>query len=168
MTLLVLIVLLVAPYGVLSLADRRPTGERLTAAARAKVGLSLLLAFTASGHFLKTEEMAAMLPPSVPFREAIVTVTGVLELLGAVGIWIHGLERTTAIYLILMLLGFLPVNIYAALNHISFGGHGAGPAYLWIRVPFQFLLIVWTWWAGELGAARWKEPHVGAGRALSA
>jgi len=29
---------------------------------------------------------------------------------------------------------------------VEMGGHGAGPAYLLLRVPFQFLLIGWAYW----------------------
>ena len=48
--------------------------------------------------------------------------------------------------LILMFLGFLPVNVYAAVERIDFGGHGMGPVYLLTRVPFQLLLVAWTCW----------------------
>ncbi len=39
------------------------------------------------------------------------------------------------------LLRFLPANIYSALQRVDFGGHGAGAAYLLLRVPFQFFVI---------------------------
>lgn len=93
--------------------------------------------------------MAAMLPPSTPYRTALIYITGVLELLGAIGIWIPRLVRLTGICLIMMLVGILPANIYAAINHVDFGGHAAGPAYLLLRVPFQLFLIWWTYFATE-------------------
>lgn len=93
--------------------------------------------------------MAAMLPPSIPARTVLIYVTGVLELLGAIGIWVPSLMRLTGILLILMLIGVLPANIYSAFNQVKFGGHEAGPAYLLIRIPFQFLVIWWTWFATE-------------------
>lgn len=30
-------------------------------------------------------------------------------------------------------------------DRVEMGGHGAGPAYLLLRVPFQFLLIGWAY-----------------------
>jgi hypothetical protein len=48
-----------------------------------------------------------------------------------------------------MLVGILPSNIYSAINHIEFGGHAAGPAYLLIRVPFQLFVIWWVYVATE-------------------
>jgi uncharacterized membrane protein len=59
---------------------------------RAKIATSLFFAFTALGHFIRAEEMSAMLPPWIPYRVAIVYVTGVLELLEAVGLWVRGLR----------------------------------------------------------------------------
>ncbi len=144
MQVLFLLLLLVAPYALLTLAGSRFRALRFTAAARARVGLSLFFAFTALGHFVRTEEMAAMLPPSVPYRVELIHLTGVLELMGAAGVWVPRLRRLTGICLILMLIAILPANVYSAVNRVDFGGHGMGPAYLLVRVPFQMFVI---WWA---------------------
>ena len=142
-----LLLLLVAPYALLTLAGRRFEGLRFDTAARARVGLSLFFAFTALGHFVRTEEMAAMLPPSVPYRIELIYLTGVFELMGAAGVWVPRLRRLTGLYLILMLVAVLPANVYAALHRVEFGGHGAGPAYLFARVPFQMFVIWWVYFA---------------------
>jgi uncharacterized membrane protein len=76
-------------------------------------------------------------------------LTGILEILGAIGLWIPRLVRLTGVCLIAMLLGFLPVNIYAAFNHVDFGGHGVGPVYLLLRIPFQVLVLWWTYWVTD-------------------
>jgi uncharacterized membrane protein len=91
--------------------------------------------------------MAAMLPPSAPYRVGLIYLTGVFELLGAAGVWVPRLRRLTGVCLIVMLLGILPANIYAALNRVGFGGHGAGPAYLLARIPFQLFVIGWVYFA---------------------
>lgn len=88
MTLLFLLLLLAAPYLILTLVGRRVTAFKLAPPERARVGLSLFFIFTSVGHFVSTEGMAAMLPPSVPYRVEIVYLTGVLEMLGAIGVWI--------------------------------------------------------------------------------
>jgi uncharacterized membrane protein len=93
--------------------------------------------------------MSAMLPSWVPYRASIIYLTGVLELLGAIGLWLPGLTKVTGLFLILMLISFLPANIYSAIDRVEFGGHGAGPAYLLLRVPFQLFLIWWTYGATE-------------------
>ncbi|HYX71759.1 MAG TPA: hypothetical protein VE732_03240, partial [Nitrososphaera sp.] len=45
--------------------------------------------------------------------------------------------------------GLLPANIYSAINRVDFGGHGIGPAYLLVRVPFQLFVIWWIYFATE-------------------
>ena len=155
MTLLFLLLLLVVPYLILTLAGRWVAGLKIAPAKRARVGLSLFFTFTAVGHFIRTEEMAAMLPPSVPYRVGLIYLTGALELLGAVGVWIPRLVRLTGFLLILMLIGLLPANVYSAISRVDFGGHGAGPAYLLVRVPFQLFVIWWTYFATEQD---WFQP----------
>jgi uncharacterized membrane protein len=130
MQLLFLFLLLVTPYLILTLAGRWITSLAIAPATRARVGLTLFFVFTSIGHFIRTEEMLAMIPSSIPYRVDLIYITGVLELLGAIGVWITGLVRLTGICLILMLLCLLPANIYSARNRVDFGGHGAGPIYL--------------------------------------
>ncbi len=151
MQLLFLLLLLVGPYLILTSAGRWITGFKIAPAARARAGLTLFFLFTSLGHFIKTEEMAAMVPPPIPYRLQLIYITGILELLGAVGVWIPRLMRLTGLCLILMLIGLLPANIYSAIHRVDFGGHGAGPTYLLVRVPFQLFVIWWTYFATEQG-----------------
>ena len=149
MQLLFLLLLLLIPYVVLSFLGRWFPKLRVRPALRARVGLSMFFAFTAIGHFIRTEQMAAMLPPSTPYRVELIYITGVLELLGAVAIWIPPLTKFTGICLMLMMIMVLPANIYSALNRVDFGGHNAGPAYLLLRIPFQLFVIWWVYLASE-------------------
>jgi uncharacterized membrane protein len=149
MQLLFLLALLVVPYLILTAAGRWFRTLRTSAASRARVGLSLFFLFTALGHFIMTREMSEMLPPTIPYRVELIYLTGILEFLGGIGIWIPRLMKLTGLCLILMLIGVLPANIYSAIYHVDFGGHAAGPAYLLIRVPFQLLVIGWTYFATE-------------------
>ena len=148
MQLILLLLLLLVPFLILTLVDR-VTEWKIAPAKRARVGLTVFFLFTAIGHFARTEEMAAMLPPAVGYRTMLIYVTGVLEGLGAIGVWIRRLTKLTGICLILMLIGILPANIYSAINQIDFGGHAAGPAYLLVRAPFQLFVIWWTYFATE-------------------
>ncbi|HEX8150665.1 MAG TPA: DoxX family protein [Pyrinomonadaceae bacterium] len=160
MQLLFLLLLLVTPHLLLTLAGRRIHGLKTAPAARARVGLTLFFLFTALGHFVRTEEMAEMVPPAIPYRVEAIYITGVLELLGAVGVWVPGLTRLTGLCLILMLVCLLPANVYAAINRVEFGGHGAGPAYLLVRVPFQLFVIWWTYFATEQKWLRGRPKEV--------
>src|SRR5687768_6388349 len=145
MTLLFLLLLLVVPYLLLALLGRLVPRFRIASAKRARVGLSLFFLVTAVAHFASPREMAEMVPSSIPYRVELIYLTGVFELLGAIGVWIPRLRRLTGLLLIIMLIGILPANIYSALQRVEFGGHGAGPLYLLVRVPFQLLVICWTY-----------------------
>ena len=147
MQLVLLALILTGPYLVLTLAERWRPGVAMAPALRARVGVSLFFAFAGLGHFLQTAAMAEMLPPAVPYRTELIYLTGVLELVGAIGIWVPRLTRLTGLCLIVMLIGLLPANIYSAFAQVKFGGHESGPAYLLARVPFQVLAIWWVYLA---------------------
>ena len=149
MTLLVLLLLLTLPFLILTLAGKWNPKFQIAPAKRARVGVTLFFIFAAIGHFIRTEPMAEMLPPSIPYRIELIYLTGVFELLGAIGIWIPRLTRIVGLLLIIMLLGLLPANIYSAFNRVEFGGHGSGPSYLLVRVPFQLFAIFWTYFATD-------------------
>lgn len=147
MQLLYLVLILVAPYAVLSIVGRLipalAFGQRL----RARVALSVFFAFTGIGHFIKTAELASMMPAFVPYRVELVYLTGVMEIVAAIALWIAPWRKFTRWGLIVMLIAFLPVNIYAAIQRVDFGGHELGPVYLLARVPVQLLLIAVTYFA---------------------
>lgn len=109
-------------------------------------GIALVFCFAGTGHFILTKPMAEMLPSWVPGRIPLVYVTGVIEIAAGLAVLIPRLRTAVGWGLIVMLILFLPVNVYAALNRIEMGGHEWGPIYLLVRVPVQCILIGWTWW----------------------
>ena len=113
-----------------------------------RIAMSSMLVFTAIGHFIYTNGMAAMMPGFIPFKTGIVYVTGVIEVAAATGLHIPGLRVITAWLLILFFILILPANIKAAIEHIDYEKgtfDGKGVNYLWFRVPLQVLFIVWTY-----------------------
>jgi uncharacterized membrane protein len=137
--IVILLTLLLLPWWLLGFAG---VSESL----RGRVGLSLVFAFTGLGHFIKTAAMAQMLPPAIPARLALIQASGVLELLAAAALLVPAVSRPAGILICVFLLVVLPVNLYAAWHRVDFGGHGAGPVYLLLRVPLQFFLLGWAWW----------------------
>lgn len=111
-----------------------------------QIGIAAVFAFTGLGHFLKREEMVAMLPPTLPARRAMVVLSGAFELSLMFGILLPASTKAAGILSCAFLLLVTPINIYSALERIDFGGHAAGPKYLWLRLPLQALLVVWTFW----------------------
>jgi len=111
-----------------------------------RLGIAAVFAFTALGHFVKRDEMAAMLPPSMPARPAMVIMSGVFEALLAILILIPTYAKVAGIVLCAFLVLVTPVNIHAAIRRVEFGGHAAGPQYLAVRLPLQLALLLWTYW----------------------
>ena len=149
MQLLFLLLLLTAPLIVITLLSYLSPRFNLRFSTRARIGLTLFFLFTGVGHFIRTEPMAAMLPPSIPYRVELIYLTGVFELLGAIGVWIPKLMRIIGVCLMVMMIAVLPANIYSAFNRVEFGGHEHGPVYLLWRVPFQLFVIAWIYFATQ-------------------
>ena len=113
-----------------------------------KIALAVMLLFTSLGHFLYTKGMSMMLPDFIPFRIELIYLTGIVEIAAAVGIFIPGLRTITGILLIVFFILVLPANIYAAIEQLNYETgtfDGKGISYLWFRVPFQILLIMWAY-----------------------
>lgn len=114
-----------------------------------KIALALMLVFTALGHHMYTQGMMLMLPDFIPFKRETVYITGLFEVLAAVGLFIPLLSQGIGVLLIIFFLAILPANIRACQRYLNyetgaFDGHG--PSYLWFRIPFQLLLICWTYY----------------------
>lgn len=135
----IILALLLLPYWLLTFAH-------VPEALRGRIGVALVFAFTGIGHFIKTSAMVQMLPGWVPMRAPLIYGTGVLELLAAVCVLITPLTRPVGLALCVFLLLLLPSNVYAACQRVDFGGHGAGPVYLLVRIPLQLFLIGWVYW----------------------
>ena len=137
--LAIICALLLVPWSVVTALD----GDTRWAG---RFGLALVFAFTALGHFVKTDAMTEMLPPSIQGRRALILASGILELLMAMLLLALPKSRFLGLSIIGFLIAIFPANVYAAVRRIPFGGHSAGPTYLLIRAPVQLLLIVWTYW----------------------
>jgi uncharacterized membrane protein len=140
---LIMIILLTGPW-LLSQALLRPLAGRPWRDAGA-AGVVLFFLFTASGHVIFDQEMTQMLPPWAPLRLQLVWATGILELLIAALVAVPKTRRAGGIIGLSVLVLFFPANIYAAFEHVPFGGHADGPAYLWFRTPIQILAIAWVY-----------------------
>lgn len=113
------------------------------------MAMAAMLVFTAVGHFKFKTSMAAMVPLFIPKKVELVMLTGILEILFAIGLAIPGTRHFTGIALIIFYIAILPANIYAARHRINYENlykPGPGPRYLWFRIPFQFFLIAWVWY----------------------
>lgn len=113
-------------------------------------------AFTVSGvvHLCRPTTFTSIVPHFLPFATALVYVSGVAELLCAVGLWRRQKWAGMAAAVLLVLIW--PANLQAAISAQE--GHDFVTQVLdWVRLPIQILLI---WFALQSG----RERSVGAGR----
>jgi uncharacterized membrane protein len=80
------------------------------------VGLAAMFVLTGVAHFAPPlrGQLIAIVPPSLPAPGLLVSITGVLELLGAVGLLLPATRVEAAVCLLLLMLAMFPANIYAA------------------------------------------------------
>ncbi len=80
------------------------------------VGLAAMFVLTGVAHFVQPlrGDMIAIVPPRLPAPALLVTITGVLELLGAVGLLIPATRVAAAVCLFLLMVAMFPANVHAA------------------------------------------------------
>ena len=80
------------------------------------VGLALMFTMTGVAHFVPgmRRDMIAIVPPRLPKPALLVTITGVLELLGAVGVLYPPTRVAAAVCLLALMLVVFPANVYAS------------------------------------------------------
>jgi uncharacterized membrane protein len=103
----------------------RPLASWLTSL---RWALAVMFAVTASAHFgSQRADLIGMVPPLFPRPDLIVTLTGIAELAGAIGLLLPRLAPWAAGGLALLLLAMFPANVYAALEGLSIDGRPVTP-----------------------------------------
>jgi uncharacterized membrane protein len=80
------------------------------------VGLAVMFVMTGVAHFVPAmrRDMIAIVPPRLPAPGLVVTITGVLGLLGAAGLLYPPTRIAAALCLFMLMLVMFPANVYAA------------------------------------------------------
>jgi uncharacterized membrane protein len=111
----------------------------------ARISLSALFVIAGFLHLVRPEPFLRIVPPLLPWHEALVAISGIAEILGGTGLLIRRTQRAAAFGLVLLLIAVLPANLYMASAHIAFPGIAGQSWFQWLRLPLQFLLIAWVW-----------------------
>lgn len=112
--------------------------------------LAVMFLLTASAHFgVRRADLVRMVPPSFPEPELLVTLTGVAEIAGAVGLLVPRLAPWAAAGLALLLVAMFPANVHAARAGLTIGG--APVTALGPRAVLQVIFLAAVLLAGRRG-----------------
>ena len=126
-----------------------PSSGRRSARRAARLGMATAMVFAGVAHWLMPTPFVQHLPPWVPAAEALVLVTGVVEIgLGAALLLRQPWRRRAGLALAAYLVGVFPANVYVAGAGIDGEGQPGG-WYPWLRLPFQVLFVAWALWSTE-------------------
>lgn len=132
-----------------------------------KIAIGIIFSFYMAGgigHFVDDEFFIRIVPPYLPYPEALVYISGVFEILGAIGLLVASTRRWASYGLIALAICVFPANLYMAMHPELFTDlfvqwHGEQfiqenpdfPALMlqWVRPPLQLVIISLTWWAGR-------------------
>jgi uncharacterized membrane protein len=134
---------LAAATGVAALFGRR----RGTWRDHARRGLAAAMVFAGLTHLVQPDPFVQHLPDWVPARQALVAITGVIEIGLGSGLLTGRRRRQRAGQLLAAYLAAVfPANVYVAVADVDVDGQPGG-LYPWIRLPFQALFIAWALWS---------------------
>jgi len=105
--------------------------------------------FAAAGanHFLSPGWYLKAMPPALPYPRALVYLSGLLEMALGLALLSPKLERKAGWGLAALLLAVFPANVSMALRPEDFPA--IRPWLLWLRLPFQFVLIALVLWCAR-------------------
>ena len=95
-------------------------------------------------HFLRPRGFVRIVPEQLPRPELLVSISGVAEVLGGVGLLVPPVRRAAGTGLVALLLAVFPANVNMAV-HAERLGAGLPEWALWLRLPLQPALIAAVW-----------------------
>ncbi len=138
-----------------------PTGADVKAARALTLrrwGLGFVFAwffFGGIAHFILTDTEMRIVPPYIPWPRAAVLVSGVFELLGAVGILIRQTRAVAGLGLFLLTLAVTPAHIYMLQQPENFSVPYSA---LIARLPVQAALLALILWSTQAWGCLRKMP----------
>jgi uncharacterized membrane protein len=108
-----------------------------------RISLAAMFLLTASAHWgRRRADLIRMIPPRFPRPALLVSITGVLEILGAIGLVIPPIAPFAGLALALFLMAAFPANVHAARERLTIAGRPV-PS-LVARTAIQVILVLAT------------------------
>jgi uncharacterized membrane protein len=120
-------------------------------------GLAIVFLWFMGGgvtHFTNPDFFVSIMPPYIGYHLQIVYISGVFEILGAIGILVPRLRQWAGNGLFLLTICVTPANIHMWLHPELFPE--MSPTALSIRLVVQVMLLACIWWST-------RTPHHATG-----
>lgn len=118
---------------------------------------ALPLLLSATGHFARPALYASIIPPSFPHPVLLVLLSGIFEVLGAIGLLLRPTRRAASLCLVLLMITVFPANIYAANRTVGGWPMPGVPVRTAMQVVYILMLLAAGW-----GLPRIRRPSGGA------
>ena len=125
------------------------------------MALAFLFGVSGLAHFVFRDTFAGAVPEWMPHRGSLVTISGVLEVVGAVGLVLPASRVIAGWCLLALLVAVFPANIQMLASARADGRPVWVETLLWMRLPLQFLLI---WMVYRYAASPLRVLTVGSAR----
>jgi uncharacterized membrane protein len=105
-----------------------------------RIALALMFFLTASAHWGNGRtDLIQMVPPIFRRPALLVSITGILEILGAIGLLIPITARPAALCLAILLIALFPANVRAARRRLTILGRPVPGLFLRACIQLVFL-----------------------------
>ena len=94
-------------------------------------------------HFVIPRAYAAIVPPQLPNKRAVVYASGVAEIAGGAGVLHPRTRKAASLWSVATLLAVFPANVHMAHHPERYRVPG-GRLALYLRLPVQALFIAWA------------------------
>ncbi len=110
--------------------------------------LALIYALVGLAHLRGAHGFLAIMPAWVPWPLEVILVTGICEILGAIGLLIPRLRWISGVMLALYAISVYPANLHHAFGGVTVGGLPSSWWYHGPRLAFQPVFVWWALFAG--------------------
>jgi uncharacterized membrane protein len=116
--------------------------------ADARISAAVMFLMIGVTHLLKPRKLTYMIEGMIPYPLFMVLFTGALEILLGAGLLFPATQYYAGWGLMILLVAMFPANIRVAVLKLPApGGLPSKPWYIWSRLLFQPVYILWIWWA---------------------
>ena len=116
--------------------------------------MSFLYLFVGIKHFTNPSFFEAIVPPFFVYKEALVYISGFVEVAAAVLLVVKKTRKIGAFITIGLLIAVFPANIYLYISEIARDVLGVTKQQALIRMPFQIPLIIIAYWHSQESSSK--------------